>query len=172
MSTNMFLQRTFEQPVSAEDVRERARSSEWCYLMHKVDWRGSFLSADGRTLICWFTAVDAESIRLALRQSGADIQSLWLGSVYEESEPALPNAVVERSFKDPVTFEEIHARARAGRGCLELHRVKYSRTFFSSDRTRMLCFYQAPDAESVRITQRESGLPAESVWALQTISPP
>ena len=171
MSTNMFLQRTFEQPLSIDDVRERARSSEWCYLMHKVDWRGSFLSADGRTLLCWFTAVDAESIRLALRQSAADTRFLWSGTVYEQPEAPVPNSLVERFFKDPVTFEEVHAVAQAARGCLELHRVKYSRTFFSADRKRMLCFYQAPDAESVRITQRESGLPADSVWALQTISP-
>jgi hypothetical protein len=172
MSTHIFLQRRFEQPVSVDEVRERARGDEWCHLVHKVQWRGSFLSRDGHTLVCWFTAADAESIRIAVRQSGADTQFLWAGTVHEEeSPPPVPNALVERSFPDPVTFEEVHAIAKAARGCLQIHRVKYSRSFFSADHKRMLCLYQAPDTESVRIIQREAGLPADSVWALQTIAP-
>lgn len=171
MATNMFLTRTFEQPLSVADVRERARSSEWCYLMHKVEWRGSYLAADGRTLICWFTAADSESVRIALRKSGADIQSLWAATVHEAPEPPVPNVLVNRSFQQPVTFEEISSAASAGAGCFRMHRVRYSRTFFSLDRRRMLCLYEAPDAESVRIAQREVALPHDSVWALHTIGP-
>jgi len=169
----MFLQRTFEEPLSVDEVRKRARGDEWCHLLHKVQWRGSFLARDGRRLICWFTAADAESIRVALRKSATDTRILWPGTVHqEEPEPPIPNALVERLFADPVSFEEVHAIAKAARGCLQIHRVKYSRSFFSADRKRMLCFYQSPDAESVRIIQREAGLPADSVWALQTITPP
>ena len=172
MSTHMFLQRRFEQPVTVDDVRAHVRDDAWCHLIHKVQWRGSFLSMDGHTLVCWFTAADLESIRVAVRQSGADTQFLWAGTVHEdEPQPPVPNILVERSFEDPVTFETVHARAKAARGCLEIHRVKYSRSFFSADRRRMLCFYQSPDTESVRIIQREAGLPADSVWPLQTISP-
>ena len=171
MASNMFLTRTFEQPLSVADVCERARSSEWCYLMHKVDWRGSLLATDGRTLICWFIAADSESVRIALRKSGADIQFLWAGTVHEAPEPPLPNVLVNRSFQQPVTFEEISAAASAGAGCFRMHRVRYSRTFFSLDRRRMLCLYEAPDAESVRIAQREVALPHDSVWAFHTIGP-
>ena len=36
---------------------------------------------------------------------------------------------------------------------------------------RMLCFYEAPDAEAVRIAQREAAMPAEAIWACSTIMP-
>jgi hypothetical protein len=166
----MFLTRTFDQPLSVADVCARVRTSEWCYAMHKVDWHGSFLSTNGRSMICWFTAADAESVRMALRKSGADTQFLWTGTVYEAPEPPMPNVLVERSFEEPVTFAEVESAARAGAGCFQMHRVKYARTFFSVDRKRMLCLYQAPDTESVRIAQREAALPHDTVWAFHTIT--
>ncbi len=171
MSINMFLSRAFDHPLTVADVRGRAAGSDWCYALHKVDWRGSFLAAHGRSLICWFEAVDAESVRIALRQSGADTQSLWPGTVHEAPEPTVPNVLVERSFQDPVTFEEIRSVANASNGCFRTHRVKHVRTFLSLDGKRMVCFYNAPDAESVRITQREAALPVDTVCAFHFIGP-
>jgi hypothetical protein len=171
MSTNMFLMRTFDEPLSVADVCARARSSEWCYDMHKVDWRGSYLATNGHTLLCWFTAVDAESVRTALRKSGTDLQYLWPGTVIDAPEPAVPNVLVERSFQEPVTFEEVASVARAAAGCLQTHRVKHACSFFSQDAKRMMCLYQAPDAESVRIAQREAMLPVDRVWAFHRIGP-
>jgi hypothetical protein len=171
MSTHMFLRRRFDQPLSVDDVHARARNSDWCYAIHKVDWRGSFLSTDGHTLLCWFTAIDAESVRIALRQSGAEANDLWPGTVHESSEPRVPNVIVERSFKEPVTFAEIQSTEEAAAGCLQVHRVRFARTFLSLDRRRMVCLYQAPDAESVRIAQREAALPLDNVWAFHRIAP-
>ncbi len=169
MPTNMFLERTFPAPLSVEDVHERGRSSDWCFDMHKVDWRASFLSAGGRTLVCWFSAPDAESTRTALRGSGADTQMLWAGTVHESPETVIPNVLVERTFDQPVSFEAIQSQGRAAGWCLQTHQVKYSRSFFATDRKRMLCLYHAPDAESVRLVQRESALPFNAVWAFDWI---
>jgi hypothetical protein len=167
----MFLTRTFDQPLSVADVCARVQTSEWCYDLHRVNWHGSFLSTNGRTMTCWFTASDAESVRMALRKSGADTQFLWSGTVHEPPQPAsAPNVLVERCFAQPVTFEEIASAARAGAGCFQMHRVKYARTFFSLDRKRMLCLYEAPDTESVRIAQREAALPHDTIWAFHTIT--
>lgn len=171
MLTNMLLRRAFDEPLSVADVVERARGSAWCNLLHKVDWRGSFLSMDGRTLTCWFAAVDAESIRIALRQSGTDTQSLWPCTVHKPAEPPIPNVIVERSFQEPVTYEEIKLVAQAAIGCFETHRVKYAGTLFSLNRKRMVCMYEAPDAESVRIAQREAELPVDTIWAFKQITP-
>jgi len=171
VAANLFLTRTFDQPLSVADVCVRVRNSDWCYAMHKVDWRGSFLAINGQTMICWFTAADTESVRIALRKSGADTQFLWPGTVHEAREPPVPNVLVERSFEEPVTLEEIESAATAGAGCFQMHRVRYARTFFSLDRRRMVCLYQAPDAESVRIAQREAALPHDTVWAFHSITP-
>jgi hypothetical protein len=158
------LRRTFSQPLSVADVRARGRSSDWCYDMHKVDWRGSFLSTNGHTLLCWFTATDAESVRMALRKSGADVQYLWPGTVHEGSAPTVPNVILERFFQEPVTVTESQCIAEAAAGCLQAHGVKHARTFLALDRKRMICLYEAPDAEAVRNAQREIALPPDNIW--------
>jgi hypothetical protein len=171
MTTTLLLRRTFDKPLSVPDVHERAAESDWCYRNHKVTWHGSFLSADGGTLICWFSAVDAESIRQALRQSGADMQTLWACTVHEGPEAQGANVIVERSFNEPVTFSQMQSADDAAATCLQTHRVKFLRTYFSLDRKRMVSFYRAPDAESVRLVHREAALPFDAVWAFQGIGP-
>ena len=34
-----------------------------------------------------------------------------------------------------------------------------------------MCLYRAPDAESVRIAQREAGMPVERVWSFRQFRP-
>ena len=79
--------------------------------------------------------------------------------------------LVSRSFDRPADFAEIQAIEDAGAGCLEIHRVRFVRTYFSTDQRRMLCLYAAPDAESVRIAQREAGMPVDRVWAFRQFRP-
>jgi hypothetical protein len=171
MTTNLFLERTFNAPLTVADVHARVRDSGWCYEMYRVDWCSSFLSADGRVMICWFAAADLESVRLALRRSGADTQRLWVGTVHEARESVVPNVLVERTFDEPVILEQIQSVAESAAWCLEAHHVKFARTVFSADRQRMLCFYEAPDAESVRLAQREAAMPVDTVWAFDRIGP-
>jgi Nickel responsive protein SCO4226-like len=171
LSAHLFLERTFDPPLTVADVHERVRGSGWCFAMHRVDWRASFLAADGTRMVCWFKARDAESVRLALRQSGADITHLWPGTVHEAPRPAVPSVLVERSFDAPVTLAAIQALGAGSAWCLATHRVRYSRTFFSADPRRMLCLYEAPDAESVRITQQEAAMPVAAAWSFRTIAP-
>ncbi len=167
--TDMFLERTFEPPLVPEAVVAMSVDAADCFLMHRVDWLGSLLSADGRRMLCWFRSPDAESTRTALRQSGADAAVLWAGTVHTPPAPPAPDpaatqVVVARRFDEPVTVESIQAIEDAGAWCLEAHRVQFVRTFFSRDRQRMLCVYQAPDAESVRLAQAQAGMPVEAVW--------
>jgi hypothetical protein len=171
MTTQVFLERTFDPPLSVNDVYGIARECAWCYDLHNVSWQGSFLSTDGRTLLCWFASPDAESARLAIRQSGARVRRLWPGTVHYAPEPAVPNVAVERSFAEPVTFESVAGKEERAAGCLRTHNVKPARSFFSTDSKRMICFYEAPDAESVRVAQREAGMPVDVVWAFSRLGP-
>jgi Nickel responsive protein SCO4226-like len=47
--------------------------------------------------------------------------------------------------------------------------VRFLRTYFSADRRRMLCVYDAPDAESVRAAQQTIAMPVERVWPAQVL---
>ena len=169
--THLILERAFDPPLSLADVHERVRSSGWCFDLHQVGWQGSFLSADGRTMVCSFVAPDVESARVALRKTGADTRRLWAASVHDAPSPGNPNVIVERSFSAPDTFERLKAIVDTKAWCLEQHRVNWARSFLSTDGRRMLCFYEAPDAESVRLAQREAELPVDVVWGFQRIGP-
>ncbi len=72
--------------------------------------------------------------------------------------------VVERTFASPPSDEELTAAGIRERPCLEIHGVAWRRSLFSVDRLRMICEYDAPDAESVRKAQREAGNPFDRVW--------
>jgi hypothetical protein len=172
VTTQIFLERTFDPPISADDVHERARLSRWCFEMYRVDWCQSLLSTDGRRMVCWFVAPDAESARAALRQAEAQILRLWPGTVHDAPQAAQANVLVERSFDAPVELKAVQAIEDAGAWCLEAHHVKFVRTLFSSDHRRMLCLYAAPDAESVRFAQRQAGMPVDDIWAFTRIEPP
>jgi hypothetical protein len=167
--TDIFVERNFAPPLSVDDVCSMAAG--WCFAAHKVEWRGSCLATGGQTMFCWFRAPDAESARLALRSVRAGVKSLWTGTVHDAPEPAVPNVLVQRTFDEPVALEEIRALEDAGADRLEAHRVKLARTFFALDRKRMVCLYRAPDVESVRLAQREAGMPLDEVWSFDRIAP-
>ena len=144
--------------------------------MHRVNWEESFLSADGQKLFCHFSAPDAESVRIALRQLDADMRVHWPGTIHKAPDVSAENilganVVVNRSFADPVELQDLQAIEDANIHCLETHRVRFMRSFFSIDKKRMVCFYSAPDAESVRIAQRQATMPLDSVWACRRLSP-
>lgn len=169
MATHMFLERDFSPPISPAQALAQSQQGAWCMEMYRVKWQGSFLAADGTRMVCWLVAPDAECVRAALDKGGVDARRLWIGTVHEASQPAVPNVLVERSFQDPVELEAIQAIEDASGWCLQAHRVKFAQTFFASHRKRMLCLYQAPDAESVRLAQREAVMPVDAVWAFDRI---
>ena len=81
----------------------------------------------------------------------------------------MSTVVVERSFAEPVAFEDVQALEDRGGWCLEAHGVRFLRTWFSRDRRRMICLYEAPDAESVRLAERKAGVPFDRAWSARSI---
>jgi len=73
--------------------------------------------------------------------------------------------IVERKFEVPESMEKLQAQEDRFAWCLQQHRVTFIRSYFSKDRRRMICEYEAPDAEAVRETQRTAGMPFERIWA-------
>jgi hypothetical protein len=165
----LILERNFDPGIEIADVTNLARESLWCLEMHRVDWHGSLLSADGLSLVCCFSAADRESIRQALRKAEADMRRLWAGTVHTVENRPEPNVLVERSFASPVELADIQAQEDASQWCLDIRNVRFVSTYFSQDRQRMLCLYSAPDAESVREAQREAGMPVDRIWAFHRI---
>jgi len=72
--------------------------------------------------------------------------------------------IVERSFDKATEFETLQAQAQSSSWCLDQYRIRFLRSYLSSDKRRMICVYEAPDAESVRIANRQAELPFDYVW--------
>ncbi|MFN7975873.1 MAG: DUF4242 domain-containing protein [Acidobacteriota bacterium] len=72
--------------------------------------------------------------------------------------------IVERTFDPPVTQEALADVKKKMLPCLQTYRVRWVRSYLSLDRKRMVCEYEAPDAEAVRDVQREAAAPYERVW--------
>jgi len=174
--TYLFLERQFESPLTPADVLAMAAAAAGCFGIHRVNWHLSLLSNDGRRMVCSFSAPDAESARIAMRKSAIDSTILWRGNIHDGPGIGAPdvlhaNVLVERRFDAPVELQQIQAIEDAGWRCLETRRVRFLRTFFSTDRKRMLCLYAAPDAESVRQAQREAGVPMSDAWPFRLLGP-
>ena len=73
--------------------------------------------------------------------------------------------VVERSFEEPTNLPELQAKEDAGAWCLRARDVTFQYTLLSRDQRRMVCFYEAPDAEAVRHAQEKGELPYDRIWS-------
>ena len=135
--TDVILERHFDQAFMPEDLFAMAMESADCFDMHQMDWEASFLSTDGLKMVCNFRAPDVESARIALRQVNSDMSVFWKSSVHDApgvdaAEIGKANVLVERSFEDGVTLQEIQDIEDAGIWCLEIRNVRFLRTYFSA----------------------------------------
>lgn len=78
----------------------------------------------------------------------------------------MTDVLVERAFDPALRDEELHAVSQAVGKCLDLHRVRWRASFLAQDRRRMLCHFEAPDAEAVRNVFRLAGAAVDGLWAV------
>ena len=81
----------------------------------------------------------------------------------------MPHVIVERSFETPLTQEELTAVEARMAPCLDLYNVRWIRSFWSTDRLRMVCEYEAADVASVRNVQREAAAKFDRAWAADVL---
>jgi Protein of unknown function (DUF4242) len=75
--------------------------------------------------------------------------------------------VVERTFEQSQTDSDLDAAAKRESLCKGIHSITWKRSVLSSDRRRVICEYEAPDAETVRRVQLEAGIPFDRIWAAE-----
>jgi SAM-dependent methyltransferase len=72
--------------------------------------------------------------------------------------------MAEQVFDEPFTDERYTASSKKLDPCLKVRQGLWRRSSLSIDRHRMVCEFEAPDAEAVRDAYRASGTPYERVW--------
>jgi hypothetical protein len=82
---------------------------------------------------------------------------------------SLQRIVVERSFDAPHTEADMMDVKGRMRPCLEAYQVVWKRTVVSADRRRVVCEYEAADAETVRRIQHEAGAQFDRIWVAAAV---
>jgi hypothetical protein len=77
--------------------------------------------------------------------------------------------VVERSFDTPQSDADMKVVADRERPCLAAYQVAWKRSLVSADRKRIICEYDAADAETLRRIQREAGAQFDRVWVGEVV---
>ena len=76
----------------------------------------------------------------------------------------MPRILVEQVFTEPFNDERYATFSKKLDGCLEVRNGMWRRSSISKDKLRMVCEFEAPDAESVREALRTAGIPFDRVW--------
>jgi Protein of unknown function (DUF4242) len=168
------VERSFREPVAFEDVQALEDRSAWCLEAHGVRFLRTYFSRDRRRMVCLYEAPDAESVRLAQEKAGLPFQRAWAARVvrHPAAEPVGDAVVLERTLPQPLDEAAIRDAAARGAWCLEQHACRIVWSYLSGDGRRCLCVFAAPDAESVRQTQKQSGMPYEAAWPATVHEPP
>lgn len=82
----------------------------------------------------------------------------------------MPTLIVERTFDEPLTDEALAAVEKRMAPCLVEYGVTWVRSYFSADRCRMICHYEAPDAEAVRASNRAAEALFDHVWSAEILT--
>lgn len=152
--------------MAFEDVQALEDRGAWCLDAHGVSFLRTYFSRDRRRLVCLYEAPDAESVRLVQEKAGLPFDKVWGSRVvrHPADEPKGDAVVLERTLPQPVDEATIRDAAARGAWCLEQHTCRIVWSYLSGDGRRCLCVFAAPDAESVRQTQRQIGMPYETAW--------
>lgn len=79
--------------------------------------------------------------------------------------------IVETAADQPITPDVLKAADERVLPCLEERNVTWRYSLLSTDRYRMICTFDAPDAESVRQAYRKGGGRFSCIWSGTLIQP-
>ena len=167
--SDVFYLRSIDPPVSRDDVPAMLRLVGDCFRMHRVDWSASFLADDGRRMMCWYRAPDAESARVALRQVGSDMNAVWAGRVLDADAAVHPieaaNFVAEIPLAGRMDHVELLRKPAAETD------TALVRGFASLDGRRLVALFRGDDAECIGAAFSQAGVDDATLWRCTTIAP-
>jgi len=168
------VERSFPEPVTFEHLQVAGDRGAWCLEAHGVRFLKTYFSRDRRRMVCLYEAPDAESVRLAQEKAGLPFERAWAARVvrHPSDEPKGDAVVLERALPGPVDETVIREAAARGAWCLQQHACRIVWSYLSGDGLRCLCVFAAPDAESVRQAQKQTGVPYETAWPATVHEPP
>jgi hypothetical protein len=87
-------------------------------------------------------------------------------------EGTMAHLIVEQTFGVPLTDEEHGLLGQKLDKCLAMHGARWVRSYLATDRRRMVCEFEAADAEAVRTSYRSAGVRFDRVWTAELFATP
>jgi len=135
--------------------------------LHEPRSIASYQSLDGRHAVVVF----AVAAPWPTGHGAAPWPAEHLGDPLPSVLPALGALVVaQRQYEGPVARHELSHRRWAAAACLDLYSVRPIASCVALDGRRQVCWFEAPDAESVRTVARTTHDPYRNIWTVQYIS--
>jgi hypothetical protein len=78
--------------------------------------------------------------------------------------------VLEQTFERAMTPQDLRDAAQRLDKCLAAHGARWMRSYLSKDRMRMICEFEAGDAEQIRESARNAGIPFDRCWPADCFS--
>jgi Protein of unknown function (DUF4242) len=162
----VLVERSFAEPVRFEDVQAIEDRAAGCFEAFEVRFLKSYFSHDRLRMICLYDAVDAESVRHVQEKAQLPFERVWAASVLRHAgaEAAGGAVLVERTLERSLDEPALRDAVERGAWCLEAHGCRILTSYLSADGRRATCVFEAPDAESVREVQRQTGMPFDRAW--------
>jgi hypothetical protein len=79
----------------------------------------------------------------------------------------MARVILEQSFSKPMSDEELKVLSTRVDDCLDVRDGTWRRSYVSTDRRRLTCEFEAPDAEAVREACRSADVPFERAWTAE-----
>lgn len=86
----VIVERTFESPLTPEQLEKAMRRLEPCLVQYDVRWVRSFLSNDRCRDVCEYEAPDAEAVRMAHHTANMPYQRVWTAQMMSPENTAVP----------------------------------------------------------------------------------
>lgn len=163
------VERLFDEPTVFEALQAAEDVVAWCLEQHRVTFVRSYLSLDARSMICIYSAPDADAVRETQHRGRLPIARVWSARILaatgrHQASPGFSTVIVERDLPEGMSIEQIQALLAKGAACLETNQVELLESKLSTDSRRMVCVFQALDAEAVRRANRQMGVPVSRAW--------
>jgi hypothetical protein len=168
MTEIVVVERELTEPADIHELQAREDSVGWCLEQHGVTAVCSYVALDRRTAICVYRAPDADALRETQRRAGLPVTRAWtaeiMGTLVPTSALDMATIIVQRELPSPITRDVLEQLLAREGHCLALHRAELLVSHLACGGSRMLCVFTAPDAESVRIANRQVGMPVTRAW--------
>ena len=129
-------------------------------------------STDNRRALSFFSGIDRQSVVDFLNRHNVPFTHIWHGAPLRPQSPPKPTHLVDvillRAMPEPITPEMAVASFVENKTCFDIRQTDWHQSYLDTDGIRLVCWFHAPDAESVRSAVEAAGSPYVAVWTVES----